>query len=306
MAACPDTKWGETFQDCPWAGVARTLIAEAQAGHNIVPLMKPLLPAPHELTLQEFWGDSINYDELARSVVVAPAIVGGLEEIFGVKGTPRQSFLMPGTADKWIVHAGVEHTYGYLFSLIKTPYGFKRARWVEGEVAKGFRLPEGILGPKPDTGNLFNNVTYFAGNTAFRDDSDGSKKSLAELVKHKAYISKTLLNFDFTQLKVTRLVEKVSVTSSKGVTRDVILRTDLVAFVVPQKDSHFLVYSVCDPATSQPKLITAFPVAADFVHRTLNPKDLGSNLSITTRYNAYVDGLSGSVKKGTRSVANEK
>ncbi|WP_053386355.1 hypothetical protein [Leucobacter japonicus] len=39
-----------------------------------------------------------------------------------------------------IGNAGVMHVYGYWFSEVPTPFGFKRDRWLHGEVARAFGL----------------------------------------------------------------------------------------------------------------------------------------------------------------------
>src|SRR5262245_13206806 len=108
------------------AGAAAEMIAAARAGEPIVPLLRRRCPevlrqivadARHP-GLFSHWGRSANFDENAQSVIVDPAIVRAVGETAGVPARGR------------FVHAGLLHTYGYLFSLIETPYGAKRDRWV--------------------------------------------------------------------------------------------------------------------------------------------------------------------------------
>ncbi len=38
-------------------------------------------------------------------------------------------------------NAGLIHVYGYWFSTVLTPFGYKRDRWVDGELARAYGLP---------------------------------------------------------------------------------------------------------------------------------------------------------------------
>src|SRR6185312_10106073 len=64
--------------------------------------------------LLSLWGRSRNVDEFVEQAIVHPAILRVIGQLTGVPMRGR------------IVHAGLEHTYGYLFSLIETPFGYKR------------------------------------------------------------------------------------------------------------------------------------------------------------------------------------
>jgi hypothetical protein len=67
-----------------------------------------------------------------------------------------------------------------------------------------------------------------------------------------------------------------------------------------------LVYSIADHRQPHPKglppaqLITAFPVETSFVESALAADSLGENKPIITRYNAYVDGITGTAWTGLR------
>jgi hypothetical protein len=277
LPGCPDIAWGETAEDCPWAGAARALAA-GETWDRALPEFRERLEADARLEgLKAAWGRSLNYDELARGVIVEPAILDALGAMLGVAGREDR-----------VVHAGMEHTYGYLFSVLRTPFGFKRARWVRGELEAGFGLPAGTLGPAPAEGSLFANVTYFAGRVAFRGELTLPAESVA---------AATVL-YPYEELAVARLEEAVSSP------RPVRLRTDLVAFPHPpaaaDANSHLLVYSVHDGG---PKLITAFPVNRAFVARVLDPSGLGADKPVATRYNAYVEGLTGNASIGERRIA---
>jgi hypothetical protein len=317
---------GETAADCPWGGVARALVAEADAGRSkqVVGLFRELLPDldralqsdSHRASWKTLWGRSINFDELAKDVIVHPAIVEALGERFGnrapmilthfnaekISGSPAAAALgKPVTTDPAghpLVHAGMEHTYGYLFSLLRTSFGYKRARWVQGEIEAGFGLKAGLLGPRPETGTLFSNVTYFAGHIAFR----GNESRLSILQKGGRDLPSEIRDFDFSKLSPIRLEETVSAKDGAGEMRTVVLRTDFVPFFHPQADSHLLVYSVLDPSNGGETLVTAFPVAQSFVDMATAADGLGEGKPVQTRYNGFVEGVTGAILTGTRKM----
>ena len=158
---------GERAEDCPWAGAARLLSAEADAGRDVGPvfaartpgLLRQLDADAANPALLELWGESINYDELANGEIVRPETLAFLAARLGAAG-PRGR----------IIHAGLEHTYGYLFSLLPTKFGFKRARWVRPDIEQGLGLPRGAAGPAPSEGTLLSNITCLAGGIALMDD----------------------------------------------------------------------------------------------------------------------------------------
>lgn len=339
--SCPQAEAGETQQDCPWAGVARVLVAEAEAGRQkqVLGLFKELLPDldrslqedSRRVTWKNLWGRSINYDELASGVIVHPAIIEALSERLGnrapmilthfraekFQNSPAAQALgkpvVTDPAGHQLVHAGVEHTYGYLFSLLKTPYGYKRARWVQGEIEQGFGLKPGLIGPRPEVGTLFANVTYFAGRIAFRD-SEGRTETLRKGAKD---LAPQLRDFDFSKLAPVRVEETVLAKDSTGDARKVVLRTDLIPFLHPLadggagspvqlKDTHLLVYSVNDPSNGGEMLITAFPINQSFVELVTKPDNLGEGKPVQTRYNGFVEGITGVHLTGTRKLIELK
>jgi hypothetical protein len=324
---CPDTQAGETERDCPWAGVARTLIAQADSGHerDVGNSLKQLLP-DLDRSLQEdsrrqgwkrLWGQSINYDEFAHGIIVHPAILGALGQRFGIRapmtlthvraegakeGMGSELLGKPSSLDPAghpLAHAGLEHTYGYLFSVLKTSYGYKRARWVDGEIEEGFGIKPGLLGPRPAAGTLFSNVTYFAGRIAFRDEPG----RLAILKAGAKALPAEVRDFDFSKVHPIRLEETVQAKDSTGDVRAVALRTDLVPFIhVSGKNSHWLIYSIHDPSEGGTLLVTAFPVNSGFVDMVTKAEDLGENKPVVTRYNGFVEGVTGHKLTGNRKV----
>lgn len=280
-AECPAA--GEQAEDCPWAGAARVLAAEADKGAGLEPVfaaqapgvLRQLAADRANPALLRLWGRSINYDELANGQIVHPGILDFLADRLGA----------PRPAGR-IVHAGFEHTYGYLFSLLPTKFGFKRARWVRPDIEAGLGLPRGAAGPAPARGTLLANVTCLAGGIALRDDAAASGL-LAQAAAGCSPETRAILG---RALPRTRLTETVGLPGGRTVS----LRTDFVPFSGSYGgNSHLLIYSVYDSSARQAYLVSAFPVNSGFVQNALNPAGLGRKKPVQTRYNAHVDGLTG-------------
>jgi hypothetical protein len=198
-------------------------------------------------------------------------------------------------------HAGTEHTYGYLFSTLETPFGYKRARWIQPDIENGLGVPRGMLGPSPTQGTLIGNVTYFFGRIALRDDGRAGKI----LARDAHRVPSFFRHYDFKKLKIIRLEETIVLpTQSDEPARTVVLRTDLVPFLnAPEKgNTHLLLYSILDSSKPHAELITGFPVESSFVKTTLDPANLGDQKPIITRYNGYVEGVTGQSWNGARRV----
>lgn len=299
VAACPDVELGEQAEDCPWAGAARAMIQEVESGRAVLPALSSILPElkkqiESDRNLEAYkglWGQSINFDESAKGIIVHPSILDALSQLMDL--SRRQDL---------IVHAGMEHTYGYLFSILPTSFGYKRARWVRDDIEVGFNLPRGILGPNPTDGSLFANVTYFVGRLGLRFDEKGK----AALRQEAAAVAAALRSYPYDTLQPIRL-EETLVIEGEETARTVVLRTDLVPFVKAHPtstNSFLLIYSVLDSTKDGAKLITAFPVDRNFANRVVSPSGLGENQIIVTRYNAYVEGVSGVTPPwtGTRRI----
>ncbi len=302
-SACPDVDAGESARDCPWAAVARDMIAAAGAGADVGTVLRAEAPlVAKEVAadrssgdLLELWGRAIDYQQAApdtfgASPVVDYVIVDALDEAMGV--APRTGKT---------THAGVQHTYGYLFSLLQTPYGYKRARWVAPDVTDGFGMPAGTFGPVPPDGTLFGNTTYLAGSIAFTGEPE-----LSVVQGNTPHVAKAVLKLDLSKLNVTRLTEVTTLSDGRTIT----LRSDFVRFPTvgiadagPRANTCWLVYSVHDTSDGRSRLITAFPISTSSFQTYTAPTLLGSNKSITTNYNAWVDGLSDTLSTGTRTLA---
>lgn len=74
------------------------------------------------------WGWSTVIDEHVGGAVVSEALFDALHARAGIRA-------------QWPVgNAGLLHVYGYLLSTVRTPYGFKRERWLDGTLASAYGL----------------------------------------------------------------------------------------------------------------------------------------------------------------------
>lgn len=247
---CPVQADDEKPEDCPWAGVARALRAEEKSAEGVTnriqARLKELVPeldaaiartsalGGDDLKYVALWGRSSNYDvsqlNQARPIpTVDEPIIDALDERAGLPAARHgdvNSLLDPNTPIRGaITFAGVEHTYGYLFSLLHTPFGYKRARWVRDDIEAGFGLPRGTLGPLPKEGTLFSNLTYFAGKVAFRESAD--ERELDAVAAGATDVAAELTRFDYVKLLPARVEETVRLDGGYGAARTVVLRTGL-------------------------------------------------------------------------------
>jgi hypothetical protein len=278
---------GDTALDRPWMEIARE-----SAEHPDQPFVSILRNRSVGLYQQmnrdsqfpfwmDLWGRSINFDEGARGIIVYPQILDGLIGFF--EGPPRR--------DR-IVHAGIEHTYGYLFSRLRTQFGFKRARWVEGEIEEGLGISVRMMSENASDGAFLSNVTYVLTSIALRDRQD-VRPWLVETPPHNVHPAIVEWTRNEELGAAQRLTETVHIGS-----RQVEIRTDFITFhrgSRPRGNQALLIYSILDSdLEGGPRLISAFPVHQGFVDRVLDPERLGARQPISTRYNAFVAGVTDS------------
>lgn len=300
-SVCPLTSEGETVLDCPWGMIARQLTPILQANPNPATAQPKIeralsLIAPDFMkrlsdegktagSVKKLWGRSINFDENAKGTIIPEAVIDAILAKAGVDARQNR-----------IVHAGFEHTYGYLLSILKTPYGYKRLRWVRPDIERGFGLEKGAISPTPESGGLFMNVSTFAGHIAFQGDHPKDRAALKVLRKAKG-AARALRDFDYGSLHGRRLKETVAL----GGWRTVEIRTDFVPFTHASGDAtggnaELLVYSIRDSADEFPHLISAFPIAKGFSDAALDAKGLGEGKPVVTRYNAFLPGVTDASK----------
>lgn len=288
---CPDPDLHETALDCPWAGISRSLegvtdpfVIRETLDYQMPGFVAQLESDTQSRQLLNLWGLSRNMDESNLTVKTVPT---NLIAYFN-------SILKVDYDDSFSVgHAGLNHTYGYLFSTVYTPFGYKRARYVTGEIEAGFGLPDSTFGGLPFKGSLLGNVSYFAGKIAFRDeDSKLSRNELKEILDQKQISPpEELLAYDFSKLHVRRLVETID--NGKVYLQ---LRTDIVDFPLANPrgaNAALLVYSLDFHAPGQekrPVLITAFPVEKAFGQSLFQQTGIDTDqlISIKLKYNAML------------------
>lgn len=271
---------------------ALAMMAAAEQGRSVVAALRDSYPPVYEQVRRDaatpgllgVWGQCANFDEHARQVIVHPAILEALGELAGVPMRGR------------VVHAGLQHTYGYLFSLIQTPYGFKRDRWVSTDLERGLGIDLTLLGERPRAGTLLANATWLLGRIAFRGRFD----ALPPLVKEVRAVAPELAAYDTHRLSVERIEERV--TLARKHQREVILRTDLVRLPLAPDGDRLLVYSVQAGGRALPRLITAFPVTPTLAADLVAAARPGGEAPIRLQYNAHVPGLAGATVPGWRGL----
>lgn len=215
------------------------------------------------------WGQSINFDSGAKATILDHKLIAELQSKFGIKN------------DNHFVHAGIMHTYGYLFSSLITPYGFKRTRWTKPTLNKGFGLNNLSLSPFAIEGTLLSNITYFAGKLAFKNIEN--IKNLDKL----SHVSNEIKNYNYQSLN--RIVLDENIKSPKNIQK--ILRSTLVKFITKpngEENDYLLIYSFEDLKNREEKLITAFPIKTDAYLKIVDAMALGTDRPIIVRYNAYI------------------
>lgn len=266
---------------------AIAIIGAAESGRPLGPVFEEHCPEVARQILADrrypemlaLWGRSCNIDENVGTAIVAPVILRLIGELAKVPMRGR------------FVHAGLAHTYGYLFSLIETPYGPKRQRWLSTVLEDGFGIEKSLLGDRPAEGTLLGNLTRFLVGIAFR----------GEAIRHEWPVAAEIAKFDFDRLQVSRIVE--SATTPRGKLQIV---TDLVPFPnVPSQsgvETTLLVYSVRTGSRRRTRLITAFPMKSAAVEELKASVTAEKRVPIRLRYNAYVRGFIGQTFDGTRTL----
>lgn len=285
LGECPASALGEAAEDCPWAALTRELkdkptTLKALLKQHAAALEKSLEADALESSLKAVWGEAVNYDEYAKGVIVEPDLLSTLTRLFRV---PQPFF---AGESRSIVHAGLQHTYAYLFSNLKTPFGFKRARWVRNDIDAGFSFSAPTLSPTPNEGSLFRNVTALA-----------LRLIDLPIPKSKRKPAKAVLTLDVKKLKRFVLREtvetEVSLQSVKKPTeaKGFVISTYLIEFPkqdASRKNTHLLIYTLAsDDDLKNQKLITAFPVESSFKDQIADSSKLGENQPIQLRYNGF-------------------
>lgn len=97
---------------------------DARSAVDALPWLSDAISADRSAGRFAAWGRSTVVDENTRRPVISRALFDELH-------------IRAGIDARWpIGNAGLLHCYGYLLSVEPTPYGLKRDRWIEGELAE--------------------------------------------------------------------------------------------------------------------------------------------------------------------------
>lgn len=223
----------------------------------------------------EFWGNSYNFDENARQIIVNPKVLKAIGAIanWPLEGSP--------------CHSGLLHTYGYLFSVIDTPYGMKRDRWLQPKIARGVGLPSSLFSPQPARGSLLLNLTYFIGSVVYRSDARMQRK----LKRLAPWVAEEIAEFDYTSLAIARVVDSTRLSIPQR--RTIRLTTDLFPLKPPRRTqktrSQLLVYSTRD-GWGDTLLSTTFDVNLSHAESLLDPDENAASL-VRPKYNCAIVGF---------------
>lgn len=114
--------------------ISRLDAASARAGDDpdaafaLLPWLGASIDADAAARRFDAWGLSTVIDENTGTAVVPASVFDALHARAGID------------AEFPIGNAGLLHVYGYLLSTTPTPYGLKRARWLDGDLARAYGL----------------------------------------------------------------------------------------------------------------------------------------------------------------------
>ena len=237
-----------------------------------------------------FWGKSFNSDGginlngTLNKQIVDLDVLSDIQNVFEIKN------------DNIRVHAGITHTYGYLFSRLITPYGFKRKRWTAATLNIAFDLKNHSLSPVPDSGSLLSNLTYFAGKLSLRN---ADQLSAIEKLQNASLEVRAI---DYKKIKKVVVVEAVTKPRPLNIVTNLI---SLPIKAANEENDYLLIYTLEEPKTQKGELITAFPIKKDAFLKIINPEGLGENKEVSLRYNAYKEGFGPERLSGKRQVLGE-
>ena len=289
LAACSTTKpkYSES-SDLYWSEMVDTSLSTKTSLMSVLKkenthLYQQIIKDSEDTNLLGFWGKSLNFDSGAKKQIIVDSIISELHHQFKTE------------TDNKIVHAGITHTYGYLFSVLNTPYGYKRRRWVDPTLNYAFALSGNSLSPETMEGGLLSNVTYFAGMLSFKEEAT------RDALKNLKNVSSEVLNFDFSKLNKDVVEEEIT-SNPAGIE---VLRTTLVKFAFKREEEendYWLIYTIYTPKTHKENLITAFPIKKEAYKKITDEESLGPNRPIQVRYNAYLEGHMDQNLTGTKKL----
>ncbi len=222
----------------------------------------------------KLWSSSTNFDYYAKEQIVLPQVSKLIESVSGDKLILQRVYSQEHQQEIEIVHAGLEHIYGYLFSVINTPYGKKRKRWIDGGFNTLLQLESAPLSTHTSE-NLLSNVTYFVSRIA---------KKMKFPAQEIERISPELREYNYDSLKKTTLVE---------VFRSQETNYQLTTYLIEGKQefegqSHILIYTIS--TEEEERVVSMFPIAPSFYDFIIEKKT-GKVDDIQILYNGFIQEL---------------
>lgn len=208
-----------------------------------------------------YWTDCTIFDELAKAEILEEKAMKGL-------GIRRQ--VTGGVAH---APAGVMHTYGYLFSQLRTAYGLKGKRWIESRLDERLGLPAGTFSPLAPEGEFASNLTAV----------------LLKLIGAPAKVAHAR-DLVPAEKSIGRVEQRVTWKTPEGKTVKAVVSTHLVPLLplpgFESSDNFLLVYEVL--RDGRHRFTTAFPVGKDFADGVMATKP-GKEPVFKPRFNLFVD-----------------
>jgi len=210
---------------------------------------------------ERYWTDCTIFDELAKGEILE-------EKVMKALGIPRE--VTGGVAH---APAGVMHTYGYLFSQLKTAYGLKGKRWIESRLDERLGLPAGTFSPLASEGEFASNLTSALLRLI------GSPEDVARAAKGPP-----------AARALGHVEQRVTWRTPDGRTVKAVVSTHLVPLIplagFKSSDDYLLIYEVL--RDGRHRFTTAFPVGQGFADGILNMKP-DADPAFKPRFNLFVD-----------------
>lgn len=264
----PETRFTPLREYCPeagyefFAGLHERLQngATAAALEDGLPGLDGRLRAAAEVS-RRYWTDSALYDELAKQEILSAPVMDALH--------------IPHETTGGVAHAsaGVMHTYGYLFSQVKTAFGLKGKRWIESRIDERLGLPAGTFGPLAPRGEFTANVTA----------------GLMALIGHPVDLPEAAKDVPSAR-PIGRVEQDVTWRTPAGKKVRATVSTHLVPLKplagLETKDAYLLIYETAEKGRR--RLVTAFPIEEGFAASIMAAK-ASKEAQFKSRFNLYVD-----------------
>jgi 2'-5' RNA ligase len=210
---------------------------------------------------RRYWTDSTTFDDLAKQPILPAPVMDALR-------IPHET---TGGVDH--ASAGIMHTYGYLFSQLKTPYGLKGKRWIESRVDERLGLPAGAFGPLAARGEFTSNVTA----------------ALMSLIGQRAALPEAMKDVPAARA-LGRVDQDVAWKKPDGTKVKMTVSTHLVALTplagLETKDAYLLIYETSEKGRH--RLVTAFPIEEGFAASIIGTK-ASATPEFKPRFNLFID-----------------